>query len=448
MLRNLSLSNFRSWANSGPINLAPLTGIFGTNSSGKSSLLRFVLMLKQTVESRDRGIQLDLGGRGSYVDLGSMTDVLFEHDTGRQLGWSLCWDEPEWSVEFPSQDFEAAIGQIPVCLAVSHRVDAKTSYVQSMRYSVGAHSVAIERQDAGSSYEMNAAGFDLNRPQGRPYKIGAPVKSYIFPDAARLSYTNAGFVQGFELSFEQAMSKVLYLGPLREDPQRQYTWSGSQPIGVGARGEYVVDTLLAARERNLKVSTGPKSHIRLENYVAMWLQKLGLVESFKVVEVRSGTNLYQVLVRRSSRGAWVPITDVGFGVSQILPVLTLCFAAPPGSTLILEQPEIHLHPKVQSGLADVFLDAIKRRKIQILVESHSEHFMARLLRRIAEDDESTVADTALYFCDNPGTGSTIDRLDVDMFGAIRNWPEGFFGDPLAESLATARAGQAKRSRLS
>jgi predicted ATPase len=81
----MSLANYRSWENTGPISLAPLTGLFGTNSSGKSSLLRFLLMLKQTSESRDRGVQLELGGREAYVDLGSMTDVLFEHDTKRQL---------------------------------------------------------------------------------------------------------------------------------------------------------------------------------------------------------------------------------------------------------------------------------------------------------------------------------------------------------------------------
>jgi predicted ATPase len=152
-----------------------------------------------------------------------------------------------------------------------------------------------------------------------------------------------------------------------------------------------------------------------------------------------------VLVQQSQKSTWVPLTDVGFGVSQVLPVLTLCFAAPPGSTLILEQPEIHLHPKVQAGLADVFIDAIRTMNIQIIVESHSEHFLQRLLRRVAEDDFAT-DDAALYFCTNPGGGSTIERLNVDMFGAIRNWPPDFFGDPLGESIATADAAQRRRLR--
>ena len=115
--------------------------------------------------------------------------------------------------------------------------------------------------------------------------------------------------------------------------------------------------------------------------------------------------------------------------------------------MILEQPEIHLHPKVQAGLADVFIDAIKVRKIQIIVESHSEHFLQRLLRRVAESSFD-VEDSSLYLCDMGPSGSTLRHLDVDMFGQIRNWPPDFFGDPLGESLATAAAGQQKRLKSS
>lgn len=133
------------------------------------------------------------------------------------------------------------------------------------------------------------------------------------------------------------------------------------------------------------------------------------------------------------------LTDVGFGVSQILPVLVLCYYAPKGSTIILEQPEIHLHPSVQAGLADVFIDAIKTRDMQIIVESHSEHLLRRLQRRIAEaafpQDQ-----TALYFCDTDTTGTShLTALDLDMFGNITNWPPDFFGDELGETIAMAEA---------
>jgi predicted ATPase len=443
MLKEIGVKNYRSWADSGSVPLAPLTGFFGTNSSGKSSLLRFLLMLKQTAESRDRGIQLELGGQKDYVELGSPKDVIFNHNDKLELAWTLCWDGGEWPVEAPTEDFRKALKHSPICFNTVQSLEGKSIVCQSMSYSVGDFCFGLESSAQGGQYELTSNGYELLRPQSRPRHIGPPVKSYAFPDSARLSYTNADFLQGFELSFERALDAIQYLGPLREDPQRQYTWSGASPRGVGSRGESVVDALLTARQRNKSIQVSKRKKVPFEAYIAQWLKKLQLVHDFKIVEISEDSSIYQIRVQQAPRSAWVPITDVGFGVSQLLPVLALCFAAEPGSTIILEQPEIHLHPSVQAGLADLFLDAIKVNKVQIIVESHSEHFLQRLLRRVAEEEISQ-EDTALYFCENPGTGSTIRRLDVDLFGSIRNWPHGFFGDPLGESLATLEAAQKRR----
>jgi len=145
-----------------------------------------------------------------------------------------------------------------------------------------------------------------------------------------------------------------------------------------------------------------------------------------------------VRLRRSPEAAEVSITDVGFGVSQVLPVLVLCYYAPEGSTIILEQPEIHLHPAVQAGLADVFVDAIEHRGIQIILESHSEHLLRRLQRRIAEG-ALAADDAALYFVWMEQGTSHLQRLVLDPFGNIQNWPHDFFGDEMADLLAQAEA---------
>ena len=135
---------------------------------------------------------------------------------------------------------------------------------------------------------------------------------------------------------------------------------------------------------------------------------------------------------------------MGFGVSQILPVLVLCFYADKGSTIILEQPEIHLHPAVQAGLADVFIDAVKRRNIQIIFESHSEHLLKRLQRRIAEE-KLAVKDTALYFCESENGDSILKQLDIDEFGNIINWPKDFFGDEFGEMAAMTKAAISRKA---
>lgn len=156
-----------------------------------------------------------------------------------------------------------------------------------------------------------------------------------------------------------------------------------------------------------------------------------------------------MLVQTGGKMPRVKLTDVGFGVSQVLPVIVECFYVPAGSIVIFEQPEIHLHPRVQADLADVFVDAIKAREngasrdCQFIIESHSEHFLRRLQRRIAEE-ELTPEQAALYFVDTGPSGARLDELEVDSYGNIRNWPDGFFGDEMADLVARAEA-QARRS---
>jgi len=151
-----------------------------------------------------------------------------------------------------------------------------------------------------------------------------------------------------------------------------------------------------------------------------------------------GGNLYQVLLKLSSQSPEVLITDVGFGVSQILPVIVLCYYVPRGSTLLIEQPEIHLHPKVQAGLADVFIDAIEKKDIRIILESHSEHLLRRLQRRIAEQKFNSES-AALYFCESIKGESILKELNLDLFGNITNWPKDFFGDEMGELSAMSQA---------
>ena len=262
----------------------------------------------------------------------------------------------------------------------------------------------------------------------------------------RAYYQNAGFLSDFELEFERLFTRMFYLGPLREYPQRQYTWAGAQPMDMGRRGERVVDALLAARETGSSIARGRgRKRLTLEERVALWLKELGLIERFEIRPIAPGSKLFQVWVQRSSRASEVLITDVGFGVSQILPVITLCYYAPEGSILLLEQPEIHLHPSVQAGLADVFIDAIKTRNIQIILESHSEHLLRRLQRRIAEEQLHS-QQTALYFCAMTRGESRLDALHLDLFGNIENWPEDFFGDEFGEIAAMSEAMDTRKQR--
>lgn len=446
MLTTLGLRNFKSWREIQPLSLGPITGLFGSNSSGKTSILQLLLVLKQTAESSDRSLALDLGDAHSYVELGTLRDVQWNHEEV-PVSWRLDWTLSK-PLDVPDPDH---LGQTLFSgRSLSHSAEVVRGkggrpIVRRMSYDFAQHGFELKAKGVGKGYELAVTpedatdAFRLRRTRGRAWDLPAPYKSYGFPDQINTYFQNAAFLSDFVLEFETLLEQVRYLGPLREYPKRQYTWAGAQPTDVGARGERVVDALLAARAGGLKVNVGPgRRHPFLEEYVADWLRKLGLISEFSVAEVAEGSNLYQVKVRRTGDATEVLLTDVGFGVSQILPIIVLLFYSPPGSVVILEQPEIHLHPSVQAGLADVLIDAVARGRIQIIVESHSEHLLQRLQRRIAEQAASS-DDVRLYFCDFRDAESTISPLEVDVFGNIANWPRGFFGDPLGEMSAMSQA---------
>lgn len=449
MLTRLELRNFKSWAATGDVRLAPITGFFGANSSGKTSLLQALLLLKQTADSADRGLTLQFGEKNSLVNLGDFRSVVHRHADAAELVFSLDWKEKKAFVaKDPERSGEAVVQSPKLGFTTQVRGEngsgkALRLTVPEMSYRVGGLTFGMRRKTEGrNDYELFNEGTDFKFrgiSRGRRWPLPAPAKCYGFPDQVRAYYKNAGFLSDLELAFEKQLRQVYYLGPLRAYPERSYTWSGAPPSDMGQAGEQAVHAILSSRDKGEKISQGRgKPRVSLEEYVAEWLQRLGLIAEFRVEPVAEGSQIFQVKVRKVAGGAESLITDVGFGVSQILPVIVLCFYVPEGSTVILEQPEIHLHPAVQANLADVLIDAHHKLGVQIIVESHSEHLLRRLQRRIAEEKLSK-DDMALYFCEAGVKGSTLTSLDLDLFGNITNWPAEFFGDQFGELAATQEA---------
>jgi predicted ATPase len=136
-----------------------------------------------------------------------------------------------------------------------------------------------------------------------------------------------------------------------------------------------------------------------------------------------------------------------------MPVLVECFYAPPHSVIVIEQPELHLHPAIQQNLADLFIEVIQSREdgenrgIQLIIESHSEHFLGRLQRRIAEEKLSQNDVAAYFFSQNQVGTHEAKPLEVDEFGNIRNWPPNFFGDSFGDVAGRQKAALERRKKL-
>ncbi|MCC9608566.1 DUF3696 domain-containing protein [Blastopirellula sp. JC732] len=448
MITELSATNFKSWSRINRMRLSSITGLFGTNSSGKSSILQLLLMLRQTTESTDRALVLEVGGEKSLVQLGSFNDLVYQHQPSSGMEFELTWTLPKaLDVINPSKKKAVLFSgdQMSLnCKLSSTRENLPR--VDSVTYTLDSEEFTMEKKGvANGKYNLKSKGdFKLKRMQGRAWDLPAPTKFYGFPDQVFSYYQNASFLADLQLEFEELFKRLYYLGPLREFPKRAYTWSGAEPDDMGQRGERAVDALLSSRARGPYIDPGRyKKKKTLEEQVAYWLKELGLIHSFSVKRISKNSNFYEVKVRKGPKSAEVSITDVGFGVSQILPVLVLCYYVPEGSVVVLEQPEIHLHPMVQTGLADVFINAIQTRNIQIILESHSEHLLRRLQRRIAEETLSS-QDVALYFCDTDEGHSRLSRLELDIFGNIKNWPKDFFGDEFEEMKAITDAAMKRR----
>ncbi len=447
MIERLSLTNFKAWERLDNARLAPLTAFFGTNSSGKTSVLQALLLMKQTAASPDRRVALDFGGDSTPVELGTYRDVVFGHDEERSIGFGVEWTlHEDLEIVDPLGDATDRLRSDRIRFEASISLRQGQPSTDSVAYVIDDTRFALARYQGKSTFRLTvnpSQRLPLQQRRGRPATLGGPVRYYGFPAEAVGNYKNADFLNDFELALEELWAHVSYLGPLREDPRRQYTWGGARPADVGQRGEKAVEAILAARAAKLHVPEKGHGRAKVETWVARWLQALGLIHTFDVVPVVKGSSLFQVKVRRTASSPEVLLTDVGFGVSQVLPVLVLLAYAPERSVVLLEQPEIHLHPAVQAGLADVVIDAIAKRRLQVLIESHSEHFLQRLQRRVAEGTVG-LDDLALYFCHQVDGRAVLEELALDLYGNVTNWPEGFFGDQLGDAIAMTEAGAKRR----
>ncbi len=305
-------------------------------------------------------------------------------------------------------------------------VDEERPTVEFFDYEFAGQHVGMQREKGVEErYKLTHSGDRVEKEFLRnPKYLRSTIKSYGFPPEARGYSRDTTLLPSLQYAFENFFEGVHYLGPLRSHPLRAYEWGGERPADSGWDGEDAIAALLAPRK-------GLTERVEAAVKILDWLQEMDLAQSFALNSVDDARTLYQFWLKITSAATEVLLPDVGFGVSQILPVLVNCAILPEGSILLLEQPEIHLHPFAQAALADVLIDAIKNRNLQIIVESHSEHLLRRIQRRIAREVLKP-DDTALYFCKLEDGTSAIEKLDVNTYGYITNWPKNFFGDEMGE----------------
>lgn len=244
------------------------------------------------------------------------------------------------------------------------------------------------------------------------------------------------------------ISRIIYLGPLREEPRFLILPSTSK--GIGSKGENTAAVLHLLRDQKRKFPVpsddknnyDSKDNIKLVDAVKAWSQYLGLVEDIDISD-RAAFG-FTIFVRPHKGSPKLSLPSVGVGVSQLLPVLVVCLLAEPGSVILLEQPELHLHPALQQRLADFFI-AISRSGVQLIMETHSEYIISRLRLRIAEAaDDELMNLVKVIFAEQGKTGKTKGKtkyipLDFNTYGDLEKWPPEFFDQAIEDEREIIKA---------
>ena len=220
---------------------------------------------------------------------------------------------------------------------------------------------------------------------------------------------------------EHTLRDLFPMGPLRKSPERVNIFRGTSPGNVGYRGDLLPDMLFRRPE--------------LVKEANEWLQQLdmGYELDVKTVGTDSG-DLFEVRLidTRRKEPVNVALPDVGFGISQLLPLVVQSLVSEK-RIISIEQPEVHVHPKLQADLGNLLAHAIKEpRNNQFIVETHSEHLILRLQRLVREKQIEPEDISVVYISRGP-EGAKAERLHLDEDGDfIDDWPNGFFPERLWE----------------
>lgn len=392
-IASLTVKGFKSLAEEQTIEVRPLTVLAGANSSGKSSALQPLLLLKQTIEaSYDPGpLLLD----GPHVRFTSAEQLLTK--SGRQR---------------LTREFEVGI-------AVDEREE--TLALVFRRHGEG---FDLVRMISGElTFEPGMPSESLQKAFDSLLEIGKHLRWKVVRE--RCFLVAVGY-QGETLmarllaaaDFARHLGSIIHVSGLRGNPTRSYPTSAVGEFFSGPFEPYVASIIASWQHAD---------EARLQT-LGEHMRRLGLTWGVKARSI-DATQVELLVGRLSERGRsgredLVNIADVGFGVSQVLPVLVALLVAKPGQLVYLEQPEIHLHPRAQEALASVLAEAADRG-VRVVAETHSSLLLLAIQTLVAKGELAS-SKVKLHWFRRDVRGTTkVESADLDELGAYGEWPEDF-----------------------
>ena len=415
----ITVGGYKSIRDETTIEIRPLTILAGANSSGKSSIMQPMLMMKQTLEATyDPGPLLINGPNVRFTKYEQLLPVKLGSTDTLVAGFEITRNT---SLSFKSSFRLRQEGQ------------KRNIEILSMKVTADDDSFTLApdmtEEDLVKDGPQKVRDFIIENSSGdeQTWKRGFRVNSSSFFlhveifDTRRGIGTTIFFLDDWYFhDFRPDIKNLIHLPGLRGNPERVYPIAAAQgPNFSGTFENYVASMILRWQQE------GNEAVLEIAND----LKNLGLTKWVKAkpvddssVELRVGR--IPVLHEEPSDIDGVSIADVGIGVSQVLPVLVALRAAESGQMAYIEQPELHLHPRAQVALAGVLADAAQRG-VRVVIETHSSLLLQAVMTLIAQD-ELDHEDVILHWFSRDEEGYTkVDSVEPDENGAYGDWPEDF-----------------------
>lgn len=469
------LRHFRGFGHETTLELKPLTVLLGPNSSGKSSF-GHALAAMTHCQRLDPGAQKPTLTPRSLpdewpIDLGTINDLRTHGQTGRvyvglhtKAGWVELgfggWDPEEIRLYLShiSYPFHPSVSTTPIPKGELTGIPPGEEQVAGSFENV----TETKSPNALVAYrEKDSAGIwlDANDKQQMTVDLDCLIPRSI----QHLGGTFIALEREAQEALRSLFASLTYLRPSRERPSRSYGKTVGQWQPIGYTGEYTAAVLRKDAQTPVIVLRPPsipdsledaknsrdepweRQEVTLAEGVNFWLEHLGLARTIGVVDDEGDKRPLHVKVCLPDQKPH-DITEVGYGVSQILPVLTAGLLQPKDSLFVVDLPESHLHPRPQAQLADFFCSLASAGRCT-LVETHSEMFFHRLRLR-AEMSPELRDKTAVYFIDEPSGGECQQPTLVGLGspGQQLRWPIGFFAEAWDAEKHIRIIREAQRSR--
>jgi len=406
-ITRIAVQGFKSLYDECSIEIRPLTILAGANSSGKSSIMQPLLLMKQTLEAPyDPGALLLNGPNVKFtlakqlLSCASRTSLNNQFKIQIQINNNSFIENifqvtREIGIELICTNFNFGNG-----LILEMPIDGKTREILDQKNMRREHFKITPTKKSIHSMlpPPSLAGINV----GRNRCFLEPIKTIIR-------------ITTFEV-FKEKIRQIVHVSGLRGNPERTYNATAISENFPGKFEHYVASII------NNWQFTKSNRILDLENA----LNQLGItsrVEARKINDVQLELRVSR-LPGRDSENDMVSIADVGIGVSQVLPVLVTLLVAKPGQLIYIEQPELHLHPRAQVALANILADAAKR-DVRVVIETHSELLLLAVQSLVAERQLSPDLVKLHWFTRGDDGITKVSSADLDEAGAFGDFPEDF-----------------------